>query len=140
MSTEIGKIASLMNETQQKKTPLQVSLDQFSSRLAAVIMIISAIVFALSLYRKMPILDSLMFAVALAVAAIPEALSSIVTIVQAMGTQKMAKENAIIKELKAVESLGCVSVICSDKTGTLTQNKMTVQQVYFDGMKRRSTS
>ena len=133
MSTEIGKIASLMNETQQKKTPLQVSLDQFSSRLAAVIMIISAIVFALSLYREMPILDSLMFAVALAVAAIPEALSSIVTIVQAMGTQKMAKENAIIKELKAVESLGCVSVICSDKTGTLTQNKMTVQQVYFDG-------
>lgn len=133
MSTEIGKIASLMNETQQKKTPLQVSLDQFSSRLAAVIMVISAIVFALSLYRNMPILDSLMFAVALAVAAIPEALSSIVTIVQAMGTQKMAKENAIIKELKAVESLGCVSVICSDKTGTLTQNKMTVQQVYFDG-------
>ncbi len=73
------------------------------------------------------------FAVALAVAAIPEALTSIVTIVQAFGTQKMAKENAIIKKLKAVESLGCVSVICSDKTGTLTQNKMTVQQVYVDG-------
>ena len=98
-----------------------------------VIMIISAIVFGLSIYREMPVLDSLMFAVALAVAAIPEALSSIVTIVQAMGTQKMAKENAIIKELKAVESLGCVSVICSDKTGTLTQNKMTVQNVYVDG-------
>ena len=78
-------------------------------------------------------LDSLMFAVALAVAAIPEALSSIVTIVQAFGTQKMARENAIIKDLKAVESLGCVSVICSDKTGTLTQNKMTVQQIYLDG-------
>ena len=73
-----------------------------------------------------------MFAVALAVAAIPEALSSIVTIVQAMGTQKMAREHAIIKDLKAVESLGCVSVICSDKTGTLTQNKMTVQQVYIN--------
>lgn len=133
MDTEIGKIASLMNATKEKKTPLQISLDQFSSRLAMVIMIISVIVFALSLYREMPVLDSLMFAVALAVAAIPEALSSIVTIVQAMGTQKMAKENAIIKELKAVESLGCVSVICSDKTGTLTQNKMTVQQVYIDG-------
>lgn len=132
MDTEIGKIASLMNATKEKKTPLQVSLDQFSSKLAMVIMVICAIVFGLSMYRQMPILDSLMFAVALAVAAIPEALSSIVTIVQAMGTQKMAKEHAIIKELKAVESLGCVSVICSDKTGTLTQNKMTVQNVYVD--------
>ncbi len=133
MNTEIGKIAALMSATKEKKTPLQISLDRFSSRLAVIIMAISAIVFLLGIYRKMPILDSLMFAVALAVAAIPEALSSIVTIVQAMGTQKMAKENAIIKELKAVESLGCVSVICSDKTGTLTQNKMTVQQVYIDG-------
>lgn len=133
METEIGKIAALMNETKEKKTPLQISLDQFSSRLAMVIMAISALVFGLSIYRKMPVLDSLMFAVALAVAAIPEALSSIVTIVQAMGTQKMAREHAIIKDLKAVESLGCVSVICSDKTGTLTQNKMTVQQAYLDG-------
>lgn len=133
MDTEIGKIASLMNATKEKKTPLQVSLDQFSGRLAAVILVICAVVFALSLYRKMPVIDSLMFAVALAVAAIPEALSSIVTIVQAMGTQKMARENAIIKELKAVESLGCVSVICSDKTGTLTQNKMTVQEIYIGG-------
>lgn len=132
MDSEIGKIASLMNDTKEKKTPLQVSLDQFSSKLAFVIMVICALVFALSLYRKMEILDSLMFAVALAVAAIPEALSSIVTIVQAMGTQKMAKEHAIIKDLKAVESLGCVSVICSDKTGTLTQNKMTVQEAYTD--------
>ena len=132
METEIGKIAALMNATKEKRTPLQVSLDKFGSQLAIVIMIISAVVFVLSLYRKMPVLDSLMFAVALAVAAIPEALSSIVTIVQAMGTQKMAKEHAIIKDLKAVESLGCVSVICSDKTGTLTQNKMTVQQVYIN--------
>ena len=133
MDTEIGKIAALMNATKEKKTPLQVSLDQFGSRLAMGIMVICALVFLLSLYRRMPVLDSLMFAVALAVAAIPEALSSIVTIVQAMGTQKMAKEHAIIKELKAVESLGCVSVICSDKTGTLTQNKMTVQNIYTNG-------
>ena len=132
METEIGKIAALMNATKEKKTPLQISLDQFGSRLAMAIMVICAVVFLLSLYRDMPILDSLMFAVALAVAAIPEALSSIVTIVQAMGTQKMAREHAIIKELKAVESLGCVSVICSDKTGTLTQNKMTVQNIYVN--------
>lgn len=133
METELGKIAGLMNAAKERKTPLQESLDQFSGKLAAIIMVICALVFALCLYRKMEVLDSMMFAVALAVAAIPEALSSIVTIVQAMGTQKMAKENAIIKQLKAVESLGCVSVICSDKTGTLTQNKMTVQQVYVDG-------
>ncbi len=133
MKTELGKIAGLMNAAKERKTPLQESLDKFSGRLAMLIMIICAIVFCLCIYRKMTILDSLLFAVALAVAAIPEALGSIVTIVQAFGTQKMAKENAIIKDLKAVESLGCVSVICSDKTGTLTQNKMTVQQIYIDG-------
>ena len=132
MQTEIGKIAALMNQTKQKKTPLQQSMDNFSQKLAIAIIAICVVVFGLSLYRKMPMLDSLMFAVALAVAAIPEALSSIVTIVLAMGTQKMARENAIIKELNAVESLGSVSVICSDKTGTLTQNKMTTQQVYAD--------
>ena len=134
MHTELGKIAALMNQTQQRKTPLQQSLDSFSAKLAIVIMAISVLVFALSVFRTgMSILDSLMFAVALAVAAIPEALSSIVTIVLAMGTQKMARQNAIIKDLKAVESLGSVSVICSDKTGTLTQNKMTPQKVYADG-------
>lgn len=132
MDTEIGKIAGLMNATKEKKTPLQVSLDEFSKKLAVIILIICAAVFGLSLYREMPLLDAMMFAVALAVAAIPEALSSIVTIVQAMGTQKMARENAIIKDLKAVESLGCVSVICSDKTGTLTQNKMTVQNIFIN--------
>lgn len=132
MDTEIGKIAGMLNATKEKKTPLQVSLDEFGKKLAMIILIICAAVFALSMYRDMPMLDALMFAVALAVAAIPEALSSIVTIVQAMGTQKMARENAIIKDLKAVESLGCVSVICSDKTGTLTQNKMTVKQIYLE--------
>ena len=133
MDTEMGKIAGLMNATKEKKTPLQVSLDDFSKKLAMAIMIISAAVFAIRIYQGQPLLDSLMFAVALAVAAIPEALGSIVTIVQAMGTQKMAADNAVMKELKAVESLGCVSVICSDKTGTLTQNRMTVESVYIDG-------
>lgn len=133
MQTQMGMIAALMNKTQNKKTPLQVSLDEFSKKLAIIIMIISVIVFGLRMFQGEAILDSMMFAVALAVAAIPEALSSIVTIVQAMGTRKMAADNAIIKELKAVESLGCVSVICSDKTGTLTQNKMTVKEVYVDG-------
>ncbi len=141
MASEMGKIAALMNATKEKKTPLQVSLDDFSKKLAVMILIICGIVFGLRLWQavpfengwQMPVLDSLMFAVALAVAAIPEALSSIVTIVQAIGTRKMAQDNAIMKDLKAVESLGCVSVICSDKTGTLTQNKMTALDVYVDG-------
>ena len=133
MDTEIGKIATLMNETMERRTPLQVSLDQFSSRLATAILIFCALILGLQMWRGQPLLDALLFAVALAVAAIPEALSSIVTIVQAMGTQKMAKEHAIIKNLAAVESLGSVSVICSDKTGTLTQNKMTVEDIYIGG-------
>ena len=133
MNTELGKIAALLNQTKQRKTPLQVSLDKFSKKLAVIIMVICVIEFGLSIYRQMPILDALLFAVALAVAAIPEALSSIVTIVLAMGTHRMAKENAIMKELKAAESLGCVSVICSDKTGTLTKNKMEVQEIYTLG-------
>ena len=133
MNTELGKIATLMYETQENKTPLQVSLDDFSKKLAIIILVICVLVFGLSVYRETPIVDSLMFAVALAVAAIPEALSSIVTIVLALGTQKMAKENAIIKKIKSVESLGCVSIICSDKTGTLTQNKMTTRKIYADG-------
>ena len=122
MNTGIGKIAGLMNKAKERKTPLQKP-HQFSGRLAIGIMIISVVLFCL--IRNVSLIDSLMFAVALAVAAIPEALGSIVTIVQAIGTGRMASENAIIKDLKAVESLGCVSVICSDKTGTLTQNKMT---------------
>ena len=132
MNTELGKIATLMEQTKEKKTPLQITLDDFSKKLAMIILVICLLVFGLSVYRQTPILDSLMFAVALAVAAIPEALSSIVTIVLALGTQKMAKENAIIKKLKAVEGLGCVSIICSDKTGTLTQNKMTTKQIFVD--------
>ncbi|WP_302653152.1 calcium-translocating P-type ATPase, PMCA-type [uncultured Clostridium sp.] len=132
MDSELGNIANLMENTKEKETPLQKSLDKFSGKLAIIIITICIIVFVLEIYRDESILNALMFAVALAVAAIPEALSSIVTIVLALGTEKMAKENAIIKDLKAVEGLGAVSVICSDKTGTLTQNKMTVQKVYVD--------
>lgn len=133
MDTEMGKIAHLMESAQEKTTPLQRSLDDFSKKLSIIILAICAVVFALGVWRNMGIGDALMFAVALAVAAIPEALSSIVTIGLAIGTQKMAKENAIIKKLRAVESLGSVSVICSDKTGTLTQNRMTVQKAFTMG-------
>ena len=133
MDTEMGKIAHLMESAQEKATPLQRSLDDFSKKLSIIILVICAIVFGLGMWRGMGLGDALMFAVALAVAAIPEALSSIVTIGLAIGTQKMAKENAIIKKLRAVESLGSVSVICSDKTGTLTQNRMTVQKAFTIG-------
>lgn len=129
-ATEIGRIASLLKSTKEKATPLQVSLDIFGKKLALLIIIISIIVFGLSWYRGIPVLDSLMFAISLAVAAIPEALSSIVTIVLALGTKKLAEENAIIRKLHSVESLGSISVICSDKTGTLTQNKMKVQKIF----------
>ncbi len=132
MQTEIGKIASMLNNAKERKTPLQKSLDDFSGKLSIGIFFISLIVLCLNLFlAKQSLIDSLMIAVALAVAAIPEALSSIVTIVLSMSTQKMVKENVIIKNLNSVESLGCVSVICSDKTGTLTQNKMTPQTIYF---------
>jgi P-type Ca2+ transporter type 2C len=131
MDTEIGKIATLLETAEEKKTPLQVSLDRFGKRLAMGIIIICLIIFGLDLIRGRELIDSFMFAVSLAVAAIPEALSSIVTIVLALGTQNMARENAIIRKLHAVESLGSVSIICSDKTGTLTQNNMTVQEVYI---------
>lgn len=137
MDTEMGKIAGLMNTAKERKTPLQKSMDDFGRKLAVVIICICIVVFVLQLFQKVALLDALMFAVALAVAAIPEALSSIITIVQAMGTQKMAAEGAVMKELKAVESLGCVSVICSDKTGTLTQNKMTVTDLFVDGKKKK---
>ena len=133
MSTEMGKIAALLKSTQEKKTPLQVSLDQFGRKLSIGILAICAVLFAMSVLRGENVMNAFLFAVALAVAAIPEALSSIVTIVLSFGTQKMARENAIIRKLQAVEGLGSVSVICSDKTGTLTQNKMTVQKLYTAG-------
>lgn len=132
MNTEVGKIATLLSDTAEHKTPLQVNLDNFGKKLSIVILVICAILFAVSVFQGEGIMDAFMFAVALAVAAIPEALSSIVTIVLAFGTQKMAKENAIIRKLHAVEGLGSVSIICSDKTGTLTQNKMRVISTYVN--------
>lgn len=132
METEIGKVAKLLKSTQEKKTPLQANLDRFGKKLSIIILVICALLFGVSLYRGDQMVNAFMFAVALAVAAIPEALSSIVTIVLSFGTQKMAKENAIVRKLHAVEGLGSVSIICSDKTGTLTQNKMTVQKYAVD--------
>lgn len=138
METEVGKIAALMQNASERRTPLQRTLDQFGQKLSIAILVISAIVFLLELFRVDvlnfdSIMNALMFAIALAVAAIPEALSSIVTIVLSFGTQKMAKEHAIMRKLQAVEGLGSVSVICSDKTGTLTQNKMTVRKIVAHG-------
>lgn len=133
METEVGKIASLLKTTSEKKTPLQVNLDQFGQKLSIIILIFCAFLMVINIVRGGSFGDAFLFAVALAVAAIPEALSSIVTIVLSFGTQKMAKEHAIIRKLQAVEGLGSVSVICSDKTGTLTQNKMTVEACYIPG-------
>lgn len=133
MQTEMGNIAHLLESAQKKLTPLQARLNDFSKKLSIAVLAVCAVVFLLGLWRNMTMTDALMFSVALAVAAIPEALGSIVTIGLAIGTQKMAKEHAIIKDLRAVESLGSVSVICSDKTGTLTKNQMTVQEVYIPG-------
>lgn len=131
VDTELGKIAGMMQDIKEKKTPLQVSMDKFSKNLSIVITLICAFVFGLSLYHGDNVIDALLFAVALAVAAIPEALASIITISLAIGTSRMAKENAIVKKLNAVEGLGCVSIVCSDKTGTLTQNRMTVVDYYI---------
>lgn len=133
MQTEVGKIATLLKTTSEKKTPLQVNLDNFGKKLSILILVFCGILFGISVFRGEAIGDAFLFAVALAVAAIPEALSSIVTIVLSFGTQKMAKEHAIIRKLQAVEGLGSVSVICSDKTGTLTQNRMTVENYYVHG-------
>lgn len=133
METEVGKIAGLLKNTAEKKTPLQVNLDKFGQKLSVIILALCGLLFVLQVWKGARVADAFLFAVALAVAAIPEALSSIVTIVLAFGTAKMAKEGAIIRKLQAVEGLGSVSVVCSDKTGTLTQNKMTVEYYFADG-------
>lgn len=139
--TEIGKIADLLNTAEEKQTPLQQKLADFSKKLGVGILLLSIVIFAIQAARiwlgdetvdvTTSILNALLFAVAVAVAAIPEALSSIVTIVLSVGTNKMAKQSAIIRKLPAVETLGSTSVICTDKTGTLTQNKMTVTDYFI---------
>lgn len=132
METEVGKIAGLLKTTSEKKTPLQMNLDDFGKKLSILILIFCGLIFIVNVWQGGSVGDAFLFAIALAVAAIPEALSSIVTIVLSFGTQKMAKEHAIIRKLQAVEGLGSVSIICSDKTGTLTQNRMTVEDYYID--------
>ncbi len=133
METEVGKIAEMINETEDEETPLQVKLNNLGKTLGIVALVICAIIFIVgTLYGKEPI-HMFMTAVSLAVAAIPEGLAAISTIVLAIGVQRMVKRNAIVKKLPAVETLGSASVICSDKTGTLTQNKMTVQKIFANG-------
>lgn len=142
MNTEMGKVAALLETAGNKQTPLQQKLDDFGKKLGIIIMILAAAIFAIQVIRgylagsdlKALIFDSFMFAIAVAVAAIPEALSSIVTIVLAVGTKDMAKKQAIVRKLPAVETLGSTGVICTDKTGTLTQNKMTVVDFFMYGI------
>ncbi len=133
MKTEVGKIAEMINETEDEETPLQVKLNNLGKTLGIVALVICAVIFVVGLlYGKAP-LNMFMTAVSLAVAAIPEGLAAVSTIVLAIGVQRMVKKNAIVKKLPAVETLGSASVICSDKTGTLTQNKMTVKKVFVNG-------
>lgn len=145
MDTEMGKVASLLETAGSKQTPLQKKLDEFGRKLGLFIMILAVLIFAIQVFRgyrggdinRSLIFDSFMFAIAVAVAAIPEALSSIVTIVLAVGTKEMATKQAIIRSLPAVETLGSTSIICTDKTGTLTQNKMTVVDFFMYGINKK---
>ena len=132
MNTEVGKIASIINDTNETETPLQEKLNKLGKTLGIGALIICAVIFVIGLlYGKNP-LDMFMTAVSLAVAAIPEGLAAVSTIVLAIGVQRMVKKHAIVKKLPAVETLGSATVICSDKTGTLTQNKMTVQKIFYN--------
>ncbi len=133
--TEIGKIAKLLDAAKTRKTPLQLSIDAFSKNLSFVIILVCIVVFGLTYFTSRDLQSAALFSIALAVAAVPEALAPIITIVLSLGSQKMAKENAIMKSIHSVESLGSTSIICSDKTGTLTQNKMTVNDVYINHTK-----
>ena len=130
MKTQMGNIAGMLNSAEEEATPLQKKLDSLGKTLGIVCLVVCAIIFMLGWWHGDGLFESFMNAVALAVAAIPEGLTVVVTVVLAMGMQKMVKVNAIIKRLSAVETLGSTTVICSDKTGTLTQNKMTIQRIY----------
>lgn len=138
MNTEIGKIAGMLSSQKKNTTPLQDKLAQVGKAIGVISIAICVVVFLLDYFvMKAPLLESFKLAVALAVAAIPEGLATVVTIVLAIGVQKMVKENAIVKKLPAVETLGSASIVCSDKTGTLTQNKMTVLETYNGAEERR---
>lgn len=134
MNTEIGKIASSLMENKKESTPLQIKLDQIGKVIGLICIVVCIVVFALKMFETGDFKDSFMSAIALAVASIPEGLATVVTVVLAIGVEKMVKKQAIVKKLPAVETLGCASVICSDKTGTLTQNKMTVVKYYQNGL------
>ena len=132
MNTEVGKIAGMLNEVEEKETPLQKRLNELGKTLGIVCLAICAVIFFIGLAEGKEIVDMFMTAVSLAVAAIPEGLAAVSTIVLAIGMQRMVKKNAIVKKLPAVETLGGATVICSDKTGTLTQNKMTVKKLFYN--------
>ncbi|WEV71278.1 calcium-translocating P-type ATPase, PMCA-type [Lactobacillus sp. ESL0785] len=145
MRTEVGKIAALLNNTDETDTPLKQNLNQLGKTLTIMILVICAVVFAVGFFTKQGTeptdklaIDMFLVAVSLAVAAIPEGLPAIVTIILALGTQVMAQHKSIVRKLPAVETLGATDVICSDKTGTLTQNKMTVEQLYYDGQQHQA--
>ena len=129
MNTKVGQIAGMIIENESPETPLQKKLGEVGKTLAITCMIICGLIFLIGIWKQIPITEMFMTSVGLAVAAIPEGLPAIVTIMLSIGVTKMAKKNSIIRKLPAVETLGCSSVICSDKTGTLTQNKMTVTQI-----------
>lgn len=129
MNTEIGKIATMLDAVEEGKTPLQKTIDQFAKILGVICILVSVVVFGLGILQGNDVFEIFLTAIALAVAAIPEGLTAVITVVLAMGMQRMVKRHAIIKNLSTVETLGQATVICSDKTGTLTQNKMTVQKV-----------
>lgn len=133
MNTEIGKLAQLLSETEEQATPLQNQLDRLGKRLAALALVIVLILFASALWRGEPLIETAFTAIALAVAAIPEGLPAVVTVTLALGMHRMARQKAIVKRLSAVETLGCTTVICTDKTGTLTVNQMTVREFFYHG-------
>jgi P-type Ca2+ transporter type 2C len=133
MQTEFGKIATMLQSVEKEKTPLQRNLDKLGHTLARVAIAVVILIVGVGLFRGMPFIEILIFGIALAVAVVPEALPAVVTISLAIGVQRMVKRNALIRRLSAVETLGCISVICSDKTGTLTKDEMTVRRVCVDG-------